>query len=268
MVFATILTLTHSHWSFGNKTDTGPPASSQASTADHSSFDVLQQTFKSGRELTKACLSCHNLAAKQVHTSTHWNWEFANGKTGQLLGKRNVLNSTLIAIASNGTCSSFAGFRRKVGEIPAAGAGLARKSMNVRSFLDTNILVYTDDSGAPEKREAALDLVESALDQAGAKELLGIAPGLGVFAVIQRPFRAFEVVFGRLEVECCIFCRPGFPRHRDRLARIAHLLRRWRGLTSRQREQHSECQSLQKRMDSSGLHVCSYYSRRSWGVTN
>jgi predicted nucleic acid-binding protein len=32
--------------------------------------------------------------------------------------------------------------------------------MSGLSFLDTNILVYTDDSGAPEKQVRALDLVE------------------------------------------------------------------------------------------------------------
>jgi len=34
--------------------------------------------------------------------------------------------------------------------------------MSVRSFLDTNVLVYTDDADAPRKKETALDLVESA----------------------------------------------------------------------------------------------------------
>ena len=34
--------------------------------------------------------------------------------------------------------------------------------MSVRSFLDTNVLVYTDDADALLKKETALDLVESA----------------------------------------------------------------------------------------------------------
>lgn len=34
--------------------------------------------------------------------------------------------------------------------------------MSVRSFLDTNILVYTDDHSTPAKQETALDLMESA----------------------------------------------------------------------------------------------------------
>lgn len=34
--------------------------------------------------------------------------------------------------------------------------------MSVRSFLDTNVLVYTDDHDAPERQRAALDLLERA----------------------------------------------------------------------------------------------------------
>jgi len=101
-LFAVGLILALSHGASAEQTEAAPSDSLPSSTADHSSFDVLQKKFESGRELTEACLSCHNLAAKQVHQSTHWNWEFPNSKTGQLLGKRNVLNSTLIAISSNG----------------------------------------------------------------------------------------------------------------------------------------------------------------------
>ena len=83
-------------------TEAKPVTIQPQSTADHSTFEILQQRFASGKELTKACLSCHNLAAKQVHGSTHWKWEFPNQKTGQLLGKKNILNSTMISISSNG----------------------------------------------------------------------------------------------------------------------------------------------------------------------
>ncbi len=86
----------------GQPVEDAPSPLQPQSTADHSEFEVLTQRFASGQELTKACLSCHNLAAKQVHTSTHWNWEFSNRETGQLLGKKNLVNSTLISISSNG----------------------------------------------------------------------------------------------------------------------------------------------------------------------
>ncbi len=37
-----------------------------------------------------------------------------------------------------------------------------------RSFIDTNVLIYTDDCAAPEKQRIALDLVESAVtDRSG-----------------------------------------------------------------------------------------------------
>lgn len=40
--------------------------------------------------------------------------------------------------------------------------------MSVRSFFDSNILVYTDDTGAPEKQAQALDLLERCrIEQSG-----------------------------------------------------------------------------------------------------
>ena len=42
------------------------------STADHSKFKELDKNFKTGPEVTKACLSCHTEAAKQVHKTPHW----------------------------------------------------------------------------------------------------------------------------------------------------------------------------------------------------
>jgi len=43
-------------------------------TADHSKHEILQQDFKSGPEVTKACLSCHSEAASQFHKTIHWTW--------------------------------------------------------------------------------------------------------------------------------------------------------------------------------------------------
>ena len=70
-------------------------------TADHSKFKELQREFKSGPELTKACLSCHTEAAGQIHRTKHWKWEYKNPVTNQLLGKKNVLNNYCISIASS-----------------------------------------------------------------------------------------------------------------------------------------------------------------------
>jgi glucokinase len=71
------------------------------STADHSLFEELQQDFNSGPEVTKACLSCHTEAGKQLHKTTHWTWAFENKLTGEMLGKKNVINNFCVATASN-----------------------------------------------------------------------------------------------------------------------------------------------------------------------
>jgi len=76
-------------------------------TADHSSFEALNQPFESGPDVTRACLSCHTEAAKQIHKTTHWTWQYENPKTGQLLGKKNVVNNFCLSTSSNiAACSS------------------------------------------------------------------------------------------------------------------------------------------------------------------
>ncbi len=70
------------------------------STADHSKFKELKQVFNSGPEVTKACLSCHTEAAKQIQKTEHWNWEYKSPE-GQLLGKRHVINNFCTSITSN-----------------------------------------------------------------------------------------------------------------------------------------------------------------------
>jgi len=70
-------------------------------TADHSKFDVLKQSFRSGVEVTRACLGCHTEAARQLHDTIHWTWEFANPLTGQKLGMRHVVNNHFISVSSN-----------------------------------------------------------------------------------------------------------------------------------------------------------------------
>lgn len=71
------------------------------STADHGAFKILQRDFSSGPEVTKACLTCHTEAAKQVHKSKHWTWEFMNPDTKQRLGKKNVINNFCTSVPSN-----------------------------------------------------------------------------------------------------------------------------------------------------------------------
>ena len=73
----------------------------KSSTADHSKFEQLQRNFATGPEVTEACLECHTEAAKQVHATKHWTWEFVNPNTKQRLGKKNVINNVCTATKSN-----------------------------------------------------------------------------------------------------------------------------------------------------------------------
>ena len=56
-------------------------------TADHSKFEVLKAGFKSGPEVTKACLSCHTEASAQLHKTIHWTWLDPNTIETTKLGK-------------------------------------------------------------------------------------------------------------------------------------------------------------------------------------
>jgi len=77
--------------------------------------------------------------------------------------------------------------------------------MTVRSFLDSNILVYTDDTASPTKRRAALDLSKAAVVEGWGvlstqvlQEYFAVATRkLGVPADIAR---AKVEIFGRLDV--------------------------------------------------------------------
>jgi len=63
------------------------------STADHAEFEELQGPFTSGPEVTRACLKCHNKAGHQFQKNIHWTWEYRNPDTGQLLGKKFLINN-------------------------------------------------------------------------------------------------------------------------------------------------------------------------------
>lgn len=70
------------------------------STSDHTKFKALQRNFESGPEVTKACLSCHTEAAKQLQRTEHWRWEFVNAD-GRILGKKHIVNNFCTSPSSN-----------------------------------------------------------------------------------------------------------------------------------------------------------------------
>lgn len=76
-------------------------AKKSKSTADHSKFEELDVNFKNGPEVTKACIECHTEAAKQLHTTKHWKWDYINPDTDQHLGKKHVINNFCTSVPSN-----------------------------------------------------------------------------------------------------------------------------------------------------------------------
>ncbi len=69
------------------------PQHDSNTTADHSKFKELKGPFANGPEVTQACLECHTEAGHQFMQSVHWTWEYTNPRTGQKLGKKNVINN-------------------------------------------------------------------------------------------------------------------------------------------------------------------------------
>lgn len=86
---------------FGLMTTSALAIDTKSSTADHTQFKELTGPFASGPEVTQACLSCHTESAKQLQATLHWNWEYAHPETGQVLGKRHVVNSFCGSVKSN-----------------------------------------------------------------------------------------------------------------------------------------------------------------------
>ncbi|MEN8173459.1 MAG: ammonia-forming cytochrome c nitrite reductase subunit c552 [Chloroflexota bacterium] len=81
--------------------ESGDGADDLSVPTDHHDFEILQQDFDRPQDVTKACLSCHEEAAKEVQHTTHWTWEFVNETTGQTLGKKTLVNNFCINVNSN-----------------------------------------------------------------------------------------------------------------------------------------------------------------------
>jgi octaheme c-type cytochrome (tetrathionate reductase family) len=142
----------HNHWdaaillvgwlvSFGALGVSGTAAAANQSTADHGKFKELQRDFTSGPEVTKACLTCHTEAAKQIHKTTHWTWEFRNPANDQVLGKRRVINNFCTSVPSNEAyCAGC-----------HVGYGMKDKNFDFTSQENVDCLVCHDTTGSYKK---------------------------------------------------------------------------------------------------------------------
>ncbi len=142
------------------------------STAVHSRFASLNKKFSSGPEVTRACLECHTEAAKQIHGTKHWTWEYTNPATGQRLGKKNVVNNFCIGTASNiAACSSC-----------HIGYGWKDDSFDFSSEANVDCLVCHDTTGGyhkdanrrkPNLRKVAMNVGETSRATCGACHFKG-----------------------------------------------------------------------------------------------
>ena len=70
-------------------------------TTDHSQLPILKQQFTSPEDVTKACLTCHNQAAMQLHKTIHWTWKDPADPSGET-GKGGLsVNNFCISVGSN-----------------------------------------------------------------------------------------------------------------------------------------------------------------------
>jgi octaheme c-type cytochrome (tetrathionate reductase family) len=78
-------------------------------TTDHSKHEILQKDFKSGEEVTQACISCHSEAEKQFHKTIHWTWLADPSEKQREYGKAgNSLNNFCISTNKNADASCLA----------------------------------------------------------------------------------------------------------------------------------------------------------------
>jgi octaheme c-type cytochrome (tetrathionate reductase family) len=77
---------------------------SEKPSVNHSRFALLQQKFRSPQQITKACVTCHNMTSHQVMNGNHWNWEreeYIKGRGVVYLGKKNAINNFCIGTRGN-----------------------------------------------------------------------------------------------------------------------------------------------------------------------
>ncbi len=80
----------------------------QIISVNHSEFEILQQEFTDPRDVTAACLSCHNKRDDELMQSSHWRWErtaHIPGRGEVKIGKMNIINNFCTgAPGNNGSC--------------------------------------------------------------------------------------------------------------------------------------------------------------------
>ncbi len=123
-------------------------------TVDHSRIEALQKDFRSGLEVTQACLSCHTEAADQIHKTIHWTWQAYQTEDGSVHGKGGDSINNFCISANNmqdkGCLSCHPGWGNETKTINCLNCH-SSKTMNwVEAFEDLSAFADSDDPGEKE----------------------------------------------------------------------------------------------------------------------
>ena len=116
-------------------------------TTDHAKHKILHQDFKSGDEVTKACLHCHSEAADQFKKTIHWTWTDPYSAANNLAGKAGFsINNFCIStnIAQDKSCldchPGWNGKRESINCLDCHGQkdfNLKEAFNDIKAFLDS-----------------------------------------------------------------------------------------------------------------------------------
>jgi len=189
----------------------------QRAHLDHTAF--FAQPFATGQDVTRACLECHETAAREVMATAHFQWlggEVKVPPTGRAtrIGKKNLINNFCLGIQGNwASCTRC-----------HAGYGWQDEHFDFTDPANVDCLVCHDRSGLYQKSEAGLPA--AGVDLRAAAQSVGFPGrencggchhyGGGGLAVkhgdldtsLDNPAETDDVHMGRLDL-LCIDCHGG-----------------------------------------------------------
>ncbi|XPS88019.1 cytochrome c family protein [Desulfosarcina variabilis str. Montpellier] len=128
-------------------------------TVDHSRIEALKKDFRSGPEVTRACLSCHAEAAAQFHSTIHWTWKAYTDDKGHVYGKGgDSINNFCIStnnMQDKGCLSCHPGWGKKTEAINCLNCHGSQSINWEESFEDLGAFEGSDD---PEEQEIANEI--------------------------------------------------------------------------------------------------------------
>jgi len=154
------------NWPTPPAADEAPPQISgplSGGTGDHTKFEALKQPFDSGPDVTKACLSCHTETGRHFMKNIHWTWEYRNPETGQLLGKKHLINNFCTNARGNeGMCAQC-----------HAGYGWKDETFDFKNPYNIDCIVCHDNTGTYKKASGGAGYPVMGPDGPDFKAILG-----------------------------------------------------------------------------------------------